>query len=183
VINDDRPTDDPRDGHRLARLAAMVATWIDPEENPSGVVYGTIAVGAVLAAESTRSDTYGDTVEATVLILLLYWVAHAYAAVVGLRVTKSEPLSAGDHWRVFLHEGAIVKGAATPIAVLLVLWGAGVSFSTAVNAALWSSAGVLAAFETVLALRRDIGGWQRVGQVLVGTLLGAGILLIHLLLH
>jgi hypothetical protein len=76
-----------------------------------------------------------------------------------------------------------VKGAATPIAVLLVLWGAGVSFSTAVNAALWSSAGVLAAFETVLALRRDIGGWQRVGQVLVGTLLGAGILLIHLLLH
>jgi hypothetical protein len=167
----------------MANVASVISRWIDPEENPSGVVYGTIAVGAVLAAESTRSDTFPDTVVATVLILILYWVAHTYAAVVGERVKTRASLPADELWRVFLHEGAIVKGAATPIAVLLVLWAAGVSFATAVTASLWSSAVVLAAFETVVALRSDMSVLQRVVQILVGTLLGAGILVVHLLLH
>ncbi|HXQ44883.1 MAG TPA: hypothetical protein VN816_09620 [Acidimicrobiales bacterium] len=65
--------------------------WIDPEENPSGLVYGTIAVGAVLAAQSRRRDTFADTIGATVLILGLYWLAHSYAAVTG----RPSPLTTG----------------------------------------------------------------------------------------
>ena len=36
------------------KIWSTVLWWIDPEENPAGVVYGTIAVGAVLAVEGPR---------------------------------------------------------------------------------------------------------------------------------
>jgi hypothetical protein len=55
--------------------------------------------------------------------------------------------------------------------------------STAVTAALWASAVVLALFEIVAAVRSPLSGAQRATQILVGTLLGAGILVVRLLLH
>ncbi len=167
----------------LRALASTVLWWIDPEENPSGVVYGTIAVGAVLAAESTRRDTFPDTIGATVLILCLYWIAHTYAGVTGDRLKTRHTLSARALWRALLHEGAIVKGAALPVAVLLVLWATPVTLSTAVTAALWTSAVALALFEMVAAFRSRLTAAQRFPQILVGSLLGAGILVIRLLLH
>ena len=98
----------------IAGLASAISTWLEPEDNASGVIYGTIAVGAVLAAESTRRETFADTMEATLIILGLYWLAHTYATVVGDRLRNRETLSAGRLWRAFLHEGAIVKGAPSP---------------------------------------------------------------------
>ena len=133
--------------------------WIDPEENPSGLVYGTVAVGAVLAAESTRRDTFPDTIGATVLILCLYWMAHTYAAVTGDRLKSRESLSAPGLWRSFLHEATIVKGAALPIAVLLVL------------------------IESVAAFRSHLSRTETAVQVFMGSLLGAGVLLVRVLLH
>jgi hypothetical protein len=170
--------------HRgLRKIATTVVWWIDPEENPSGVVYGTIAVGAVLAAESVRRDTFPDTIGATVLILLLYWVAHTYATVTGNRLQRRDALSFGALWRSFLHEGAIAKGAALPVAVLVVLWATPVSLNVAVTAALWTSAVSLALFEAVAAFRSPLTAAQRAGQILAGSLLGAGILAVRLLLH
>jgi hypothetical protein len=177
----DTPPARPRSGLRTA--GAAVIRWIDPEENPSGVVYGTIAVGAVLAAESTRRETFADTVEATVVILCLYWVAHAYATVMGRRLQTRDTLTPRGLWRAFVHEGAILKGAAVPIAVLVVLWLAGVGLTTSVTASLWTAAGTLAAFEIMAAVRGHARGAQLVLQVLLGSFMGAGILLVHLLLH
>ena len=102
----------------IRSLVSAISKWVEPEDNPSGVIYGTIAVGAVLAAESTRRETFSDTIEATVLILGLYWLAHTYATVAGDRLKARETLSLRRFWRALLHEGAIVKGAALPIAVL-----------------------------------------------------------------
>lgn len=167
----------------LGSLASAISKWVEPEDNPAGVIYGTIAVGAVLAAESTRRETFPDTIEATVLILGLYWLAHTYATVVGDRLKTRETLSPGRLWRALLHEGAIVKGAAIPIAVLGVLWAAGVSLQTGVTAALWSSALALAAFETIATLRSRARGTQRLTQIVLGALLGAGVLLVRVVLH
>jgi hypothetical protein len=179
---DAQPADRPSRGG-LRKLGTTVLWWIDPEENPSGVVYGTIAVGAVLAAESTRRDTFPDTIGATVLILALYWVAHTYAGVTGDRLKTRHTLSVRGLWRSLLHEAAIMKGAALPIGVLLVLWATPVTLSTAVTAALWTSAVALALFEMVAAFRTRLSVAQRALQVLLGSLMGAGILIIRLLLH
>jgi hypothetical protein len=156
---------------------------VEPEDNPAGVIYGTIAVGAVLAAESTRRETFPDTIEATVLILALYWLAHTYATVVGDRLKTRETLSLSRLWRAFLHEGSIVKGAAIPIAVLGAQWAAGVTLQTGVTVALWSSALALAAFETIATLRSRVTGAQRLMQIVVGALLGAGVLLVRVVMH
>ncbi len=167
----------------VRKVTSTILWWIDPEENPSGLVYGTIAVGAVLAAQSTRRDTFADTIGATVLILCLYWLAHSYATVTGQRLKTRQTLSARALGRSLLHEGTIVKGAALPVAVLLVLWAAGVSLNTAVTAALWTSAVALAVFEFVAAFRSHLSRAQTVVQVLIGSVLGAGVLLIRVLLH
>jgi hypothetical protein len=58
-----------------------------------------------------------------------------------------------------------------------------VTLSTAVTAGVWTSAVTLAAFEIVAAFRSPLTPSQRMAQVLIGSLLGAGILLIRLLLH
>jgi hypothetical protein len=173
--------DAPRPG--VGNLASAVSRWLQPDDNPSGVVYGTIAVGAVLAAESTRRETFADTIAATLLILGLYWIAHTYATVIGDRLTERKPLSAGGLWRAFLHEGAIVKGAAIPIVVLVALWIAGASLATEVSVALWTSAAALATFEVFAALRSQATRAQQLAQVVLGALLGAGILLVRVVLH
>ena len=181
----DRPSHPARHRPRLrvGALASAISRWVEPEDNPSGVIYGTIAVGAVLAAESTRRETFADTIEATVIILGLYWLAHTYATVVGDRLKMRETLSVHRLWRAFVHEGSIVKGAAIPIAVLIVLWMAGVSLQAGVNAALWTSAAALAAFETIATLRSSITGPQRIAQIVMGALMGGGVLLVRVVLH
>ena len=183
-MTDVAPEPTPRSSRRgIARLPSAISTWLEPEDNPSGVIYGTIAVGAVLAAESTRRETFGDTIEATVIILGLYWLAHTYATVVGDRLKTRESLSGRGLWRALLHEGSIVKGAAIPIAVLGVLWGAGVTLQTGVTAALWSSALSLVGFEIIATLRSGATGAHRFAQIGVGALLGAGVLLVRVVLH
>ena len=54
VTDKDPAPSGTKPGQGLRKLASTVLWWIDPEENPAGLVYGTIAVGVVLAAESTR---------------------------------------------------------------------------------------------------------------------------------
>ena len=46
----------------MRALLALLAKRVVPEENPSGVVYGMIVIGALLAAESGRHETYLDTI-------------------------------------------------------------------------------------------------------------------------
>jgi hypothetical protein len=167
----------------MGRAVRSILRWLEPEDNPAGVIYGTIAVGAVLAAESTRRDTFPDTIVATVLVLILYWMAHAYAGLTGDRLKRREPLSTRAVWRSVAHEAAIAKGAALPVAILLVLWATPVTLNTAVIVALWASAASLAFFEVVAAFRTPLSARERGLQILMGSFLGAGVLVVRLLLH
>jgi hypothetical protein len=167
----------------MGRALRSVLRFVEPEDNPTGVIYGTIAVGAVLAAESTRRDTFPDTILATVLVLLLYWLAHAYAGLTGDRLKTREPLSTRMIWRSLAHQAAIAKGAALPIAILLLLWATPVTLNTAVIVALWASAVSLAFFEVVAAFRTPLSARERCLQILLGSFLGAGVLVVRLLLH
>ena len=76
-----------------------MSKWVEPEDNPSGVIYGTIAVGAVLAAESTAARPSPTPSKPPLIVLGLYWLAHTYATVVGDRLKTRDTLSAGRLWR------------------------------------------------------------------------------------
>ena len=69
-------------------------------------------MGALLAAESARNESFGQTVEAAILALGLVWAAHAYAAVLGHRLGGPETSGpAGDRSSA---PDAITRGAERP---------------------------------------------------------------------
>lgn len=151
--------------------------------NPSRLVYGTIAVGAVLAAESARNETYAETVGAVLITLLLYWLAHSYALSTARRLDGDQTHTLTLFGHAMVEEVDIVFGAALPLLAVLLSWTAGASLATAVAAGIWTSVGEILAIEVVAAVRTERSGLDLVAQSALGLLLGLLILSIKLVLH
>ncbi len=154
-----------------------------PSTNPAGVVYGVIVIGALLAAESGRHESYLDTLLSAALAAVLYWLAHAYAGVLGRRLTHGEPLSAATLAAALVHDAPLIRGAAVPLVALVLAWIAGADAQTAVTAALWSAIASLVVFELIAGLRARSTAREVVFEVSVGLTLGMGILALKIILH
>jgi hypothetical protein len=152
-------------------------------ENTAGAIYGTLTVGALLAAEQTGRETYAKTIGAVAIAMVLYWLAHAYATTAGHRLRDREPLSAKLIARTMLHELPILLGAAVPLFVVIVFGASGATLTSAVNAGVWSSAIVIVAIESVSAARADLSGRELIVQVVVGALLGLLVIGLRSILH
>jgi len=151
--------------------------------NPGALVYGTLTVGALLAAESAQQETYAETVGAVVLALVLYWVAFAYADFTGQRLSHREPLEAAGFERALLRELPVLAGAAVPLLALVVLGAFGASLESGVTAAIWISAAMVLVIELVAGVRADLSGPELAIQTALGTLLGLGLIALKLILH
>jgi hypothetical protein len=147
------------------------------------VVYGVIVIGALLAAESGRHESYLDTVVSAVIAAGLYWLAHAYATVLGRRLTTRERLTTRSLWRALVHDWALVRGAAVPLLVILLAWATGAAQETAVSAALWSAAVSLLAFELLAGIRSRATPSELALELGVGLVMGLGILALRIVLH
>jgi hypothetical protein len=154
-----------------------------PATNPSGAVYGVIVIGALLAAESGRHETYVETFGSALIAACLYWLAHAYATVLGRRLATQEPLTVSGLRRGLAHDWALVRGAAIPLLTLLVGWATGAAQQTSVNAALWSVVASLIAFELLAGLRSRASVGELALQLGVGVALGLGVLALRIVLH
>ncbi len=151
--------------------------------SPGGLVYGTLAVGALLAAESARRETFAKTVLAVAITLMLYWLAHSYAEFTGERLQKGEAFSFADLVRTAAQELSVLFGAAVPLLVLLVAWAAGTSLTTAVTAAIWTSAVMIVIIEVVIGLRAQLSGRDLVRQTAFGAVLGVLVMVLRVVLH
>jgi hypothetical protein len=151
--------------------------------NPGAVVYGTITVGALLAGESAQRETYAETVGAVVIALLVYWLAHSYSSFAATRLTEGKPAELAELGRTMVHELSIVLGAAVPLLVLLAAWAAGAGLGSGVNAAIWTSAGMILVAEVVSAVRAEQRGRELAAQVLLGAVLGFLVIALKLVLH
>jgi hypothetical protein len=160
-----------------------LAGWIAPERNPAGAVYGLIAVGALLAAESGLKDSYPETIGSAAIAVTLYWFAHSYADVLGLRLLEQRRVSFAELWHTFIQDWSIARGAGTPLLTILVAWVAGASQVTAVTAGVWTVVGSLIAFELAAGVRSKAKPMELVLDVSAGTTLGLGILALRALLH
>jgi hypothetical protein len=157
--------------------------WVLPEDNPAGVVYGLIMIGAVLAAESGLHDSYLETVGSTALTVAVYWLAHAYADLLGRRLTAHEHLTVQTLLYALAHDWAIVRGAALPLLALLVAWATGASQATAVLAAVWTCAGSLVIFELLAGIRAKSTPAELALEGCMGTIMGMSILVLRAILH
>ena len=151
--------------------------------NPDGVVYGVLALATVIAAESTRRESFPKLVEASAITIGLYWMAHAYARHWGSRVEEVGHWSLAEILLSLKQESSILVGAAVPTAVLALAWIAGLSLETAVTAVLWSAGVELIALEIGVAIRRHSGPRDLAVQSLLGLGMGLGIFVLRLVLH
>jgi len=149
----------------------------------SAAIYGTMTVGALLAAESAERETYLKTVISVVITLVIYWFAHSYAEFASERLKERKPLRLEPLGRIMVLQVPILFGAAIPLVAVLVLWAANASLSTAVDAAVWTSAVVVMLIEVLAGVRAKRTGRELVFQTAFGALLGLLIIVLRLTLH
>jgi hypothetical protein len=149
----------------------------------SAAIYGTMTVGALLAAESAEYETYLKTVISVLITLVIYWLAHSYAEFASERLKEREPLRLGVLGRIMVSQVPILFGAAIPLVAVLALWAANASLSTAVTAAVWTSAVVVMLIEVMAGIRAKRTGRELALQTLFGGLLGLLIIVLRLTLH
>jgi hypothetical protein len=146
-------------------------------------VYGLITIGALLAAESGLRDTYPETVGSAAIAVVLYWFAHSYADVLGLRLSKQRRLRSEELWQTFVQDWSIARGASLPLLTLLVAWAAGTSQATAVTAGVWTVVASLIVFELAAGIRSRASAPELVLEVSVGVTMGLAILALRAVLH
>ncbi len=154
-----------------------------PERNPARLVYGVLAIGAVLAAESGSHENYLDTAGSAVIAIGLYWLAHAYADVLGHRLQAHERLSIAILGRAFRDEAAILLGAVLPLLALLICWMFGVALASGVEAALWTTVVSLIAFELLAGIRARATPRELAFEAAIGATMGLAIIALKVVLH
>lgn len=164
-------------------LRERFVDWLIPDTNPAGAIYGMITIGALLAAESGLHDNYAETIGSALIALAMYWLAHAYANLLGERLQTQERLSAATLMRNLLHDWAIVRGASPPLLALLLAWVVGANQETAVTAALWTTVGSLLVYELAAGLRARARPTELLLEAGVGAAMGFGVLALRVILH
>ncbi|MGI9184715.1 MAG: hypothetical protein ACR2GZ_07095 [Solirubrobacteraceae bacterium] len=151
--------------------------------NPAGLIYGTISVAALLAAESARQETYLRTAGAVMITIVLYWLAHSYSQFIGERVEQQVAFTYRGVLATARHELTVVIGAAGPLVVLILFWVFGASLDTAVIAAIWTAAAIVIVLEIVIGVRAELTGRELVRQTVFGAILGLLVIALRVLLH
>lgn len=157
--------------------------WLIPRRNPAGTVYGILVVGSILAAEASRTIEFLPLIAAVLVAMALYWLAHAYAQVLGRRLESTERWSPRRLIAALGHELAIMRGASLPLVVLVLAALLGASVSTAVNAALVSCAVSMAGLEVLAGVGEGLSVVEIVLEAGVGLTMGVGLFALKILLH
>jgi hypothetical protein len=165
------------------RASEGVLSWLVPGANPAGAVYGTIAIGALLAAEGGQRESYPETLEASVVALALYWLGHSYAELLGGRIERGGRLTARELGTALRRDWTIVRGAVAPLLALLLCWALGLRLETGVAVAVWTAAGSLVALELFAGLHARAQPAELLLEACVGVAMGVGVLALRVILH
>jgi hypothetical protein len=165
----------------LRFLVSLIFDWLDPEEHAAGVVYGIITVGAVIAIEGGNNLPVWHDIGATVIVLVIYWIAHAYSTIMG-DLYRTKARWSWPHVAMTLrHERAILRGASIPILAMIAAALLGVRESTVTWTALVAMITLLMAFQVVAGQRAGMRGIALVGQLLVGVFFGVLLVIVRTL--
>lgn len=142
-----------------------------------------LVIGALLAAESGSHESYGSTFASAAIAAVLYWLAHAYAGLLGERLAGGGRLTPRALTRALAHDWALIRGAALPLLALLLAAATGSGQETAVSVALWTAVGCLVFFELIAALRSHASGPELAFELAVGLAMGTAIIALKVVLH
>ncbi len=152
-------------------------------DNAEGAVYGVLLIGVVLATEDAGHETYGETIAAVSMVVVLYWVTRLYTHLLGVRLRTKDPLGPALIWRSAVHELPVIEGAVTQMIVLLVAWATGVSLTGGVNVTIAATVISMVVLEIAAGWRQEPRGggiWLRVA---LGILMGLAVVAVKVVLH
>jgi hypothetical protein len=152
-------------------------------DDPGGLVYGTMLVATLLAAESPGRETYGETAGAVALAVVIYWLAKSYSAFAGRRARAGEAFTLSGARAALVHELSVLVGASVPLAAVLVCWAAGAGLAAGVWVAVAVAIATIVVTELAIGLRSEHTGGDLILRVALGMSFGIAILGIKLLLH
>jgi hypothetical protein len=130
----------------------------DQPANLAGTIYGTILSTALIAAYSEYPDAEpGQIAVAVVVTALIFWVAHAYAAVLAEEAETGEGNLAATASRTLTDEWPLVLGSLPPTVPLLLAPLGVVSDFRAEDLAIATGIALLAAWGLAISRRRRLG--------------------------
>jgi hypothetical protein len=157
-----------------------IVAYITPTRDASGVIYGTLVTAGTILGASEGAHDVVEVALTVVATLALYWIAHAYAEVVGHAdvVAPSWPVAA----RELAVESRMVGACVLPLAILLLADLLGSGFAAATTIALWSTVGLLFIWGLLAARRAHLSRVWAVASGLLYTALGLAIVLLKIVL-
>jgi hypothetical protein len=147
-------------------------------------VYGTVLAGSLIAVEGGGDDVRVPRLVGVVLVTqLVYWLAHAYAELVGGRVSSGQRPRRGQVARLLREDWSLVTASFVPLAVTVLTWVAGVPTSSAVLAGLWANAAMLAGWALLAGRRARLRAGELLLYVTVSAVFGVALVLLKIVIH
>ena len=148
------------------------------------VIYTTITVMAVLIVyDGWEQLRFGGVVAVMLGPILAIFLSHVFGAALGTRVALGRPLTRGERRAVFVEECRFLLIAVPPLAILVVLAIAGVSYTRIIQVIVLTGVLSLGVWGGVGGRRAGVTGWALVLPIAYGLLLGGIILALQAVLQ
>ena len=149
-----------------------------PVNHASGAIYGTLVTAGTIVGAAEGAHDVVDIAVAVVVTLILYWIAHSYAEVLGNadRVAPSWKIATRELGR----ESRMVGACVLPLAILIVADLLGAGFELSVTIALCATVALLLAWGVGAARRAEVSRAWAVTSGVLYTLLGVAIVVLEL---
>jgi hypothetical protein len=159
-------------------LRAIIGQIV-PARHASGAIYGTLVTAGTILGASEGAHNVVEVAVTVVVTLTLYWIAHAYAEVIGNadRVAPSWKVAT----RELAAESRMVAACIVPLVILVVADFLGASFELAVTIGLCATIGLLFIWGIAASRRAQLSRGWAVASGLVYTFLGAAIVILKLI--
>ena len=142
------------------------------------VIYTTITLLSVLIIyDGWEQLQFWDVVAVIVGPVLAIFLGHVFGAALGTRVALGRTLSRREHRAVFVEECRFLLVAVLPLAILVVLTIADVSYTRIIQVIVLTGVLSLGVWGGVAGRRAGLTGWALVLSIAYGLLLG-GIILV-----
>jgi hypothetical protein len=148
------------------------------------VIYTTITLLSVLIIyDGWEQLRFWDVVAVIVGPILAIFLGHVFGATLGTRVALGRSLSRRERWAVFVEECRFLLVAVPPLAILVVLTIAGLSYPRIIQVIVLTGVLSLGVWGGVAGRRAGLTGWSLVISIAYGLVVGAVILVFQALLQ